>query len=542
MRRLRRVLAILRVVALLGLLVLTWGITIFHVGVFPVPSPEAEGPHTSQWIGKEKYGVNQLVLTGGAFERGLAAGKATASLLFRQEKELTDQLRDFLPSRLARDVFFIGVIRWFWGAEKYFEPWTTREMYGVSKSASHDFDELGDPLTRQIAYHGLHEVGQLLVDQGSEDMGCTVAAFPYGSSWIIGRNFDFEGGRVFDSEKIMKWVFPSPGQGNAFVSVIWAGMVGVVTGVNEYGVYISLNAAGSRDFRRQGTPSTLVLLKALQFSKTALEAVQVLKEGTMFITDIFVVADHSSRKIYRVEKSPQHTEVLAYEQPLLVTNHLLATRWHEDSINRFRRDELTSGVRAARGEQLLAAMQARHLTDPRRIELEVLAILRDKGEHLGKSLHLGNRRAIDAQIATHSVLYNAPENFLYVSQGPGVSGPYAGFDLTASFKTRTPVAGRRLPRDSQVSDAVFAEVRSSARTISHAQRLVNRGQCMPAGALLQTLAAGVATASYSYHSVLGDYRKCIGDLGGARVEWQQALKLVPAYPHDVRALEQKLKQ
>ena len=60
---------------------------------------------------------------------------------------------------------------------------------------------------------------------------------------IIGRNFDFEGGRIFDDEKILKWVFPS--NGIPFVSVIWAGMVGAVTGVNASGVYISINAAGT---------------------------------------------------------------------------------------------------------------------------------------------------------------------------------------------------------------------------------------------------------------------------------------------------------
>ena len=536
----RRLTVVVYVVSLLALLILTWSIDIFHVGVFPVPPLESERPHSSQWLGKEKFGINQLVLSGGAFERGLDAGKATARLLFSQEKELTDQLRSFLPSIFARDAFFLVIIRWFWGAEKYFEPWATREMYGVSKSASHDFDDLGDPFTRQIAYHGLHEVGQLMVDQGSEDMGCTVVAVPHAQSWIIGRNFDFEGGRVFDSEKIMKWVFPD--QGYAFISVIWAGMVGAVTGVNEFGVYISLNAAGSRDFRRHGTPSTLVLLKALQFSKTADEALQIIKDGTMFITDIFVVADRHSRTVYRVEKSPLHTEVLPYTVPLIVTNHLLSPRWSMDSINVFRRDELTSGVRAARGEQLLAALQRKKLTDSRKVELEVLEILRDKGEHEGKPLHLGNRRAIDAQIATHAVVYNAAEHLLYVSQGPGVSGAFVGFDLAASFKAKTPVAIGRLPRDPRVSDATFSEVRGAAKVVSQVARMIRKGQCAEGEKFLQALAPGVGTQNYSYYSVLGDYRKCIGDVLGAKAAWKRALGMAPAYPRESRALEGKLAQ
>jgi len=97
------------------------------------------------------------------------------------------------------------------------------EMYGVSKSTSTDFDFLLDRFTRQIAYHGLHEVGQLAVDQGSDSMGCTVVALPHKRNWIIGRNFDFEGGRIFDSEKIMKWVFPERGYSFSFNNLGWNG-------------------------------------------------------------------------------------------------------------------------------------------------------------------------------------------------------------------------------------------------------------------------------------------------------------------------------
>ncbi len=75
-------------------------------------------------------------------------------------------------------------------------------MYGISRSAPRKYDYLADPYTRQVAYHGLHEVGQMMVDQGFEEgMACTVIAVKRGRQWILGRNFDFEGGRIFDKEK-----------------------------------------------------------------------------------------------------------------------------------------------------------------------------------------------------------------------------------------------------------------------------------------------------------------------------------------------------
>jgi hypothetical protein len=286
----------LKILAMTLLLFVTWSVHVLHLGVFSPPTIGASSyslsPKKGEWIDKSRFGTHQLILYGSPYERGLESGRLTRDLMYREEEELTQKLRLFIPSTIVFAAFELATMRWFWGLDAYLEPWMTEEMYGVSKSANSEFDVYADAFTRQIAYHGVHEVGQLAVDQGADDMGCTAVALPYRDGFVIGRNFDFEASRILDSEKIMKWVFPD--KGFAFVSVIWAGMVGGVTGVNEHGVYLSMNAAGSMDFRRWGTPSTLVLVKALQNSKTAHDAVQIIRKATMFLTDIFVVADKTS--------------------------------------------------------------------------------------------------------------------------------------------------------------------------------------------------------------------------------------------------------
>lgn len=532
MRKLRKALVGLALLAQLGL---TWAVAVYHLGVFPVPPLGEPRPAPAQWIPKSELGMHQLILSGDPHSRGLAAGKYVRELLYMQERDLITQLDRVFPYPVARRVLEVLAIRWFWGIDRFFEPWSTAEMYGVSKSAPREFDYLGDPFTRQIAYHGLHEVGQMMVDQGSEAMGCTVVAVPHRGSWVLGRNFDFEGGRVFDSEKIMKWVFPD--EGYAFLSVTWAGMVGAVTGVNEHGLYLSLNAAGSRDFRRHGTPSTLVLLKALQFSRTAEEALKILREEIMFITDIFVLLDSRSGKLFRVEKSPDHTEVIELESPSIVTNHLISPRWKDDPVNLFRRNELTSLARSERGEALLASLDKKALEDPRQAEASVLRILRDKGEANGRPLHLGNRRAIDALIATHVVLLNGPEQILYVSRGPGVSGPLVGFDLRASFKARRPVVKGGLPRDPIVSDPLFTDVRAAIRNASRA----GAANCADANRLLE--AASIAyRENHVYYDALGDHlQRCERDPEGARRAWKHALELSPAYPAQLERIQAKLR-
>jgi isopenicillin-N N-acyltransferase-like protein len=526
----------LKISALLFLLLITFGIETYHVGVFPLPtlSPDqiSRDPLSSaQFISRDTAKIHQLILHGTPYNRGLAAGMLTRNLLAKQEQELTDALKRFFPSLFVFKLLEIPAIRWFKGVENYFEPWMIEEMYGVSKSTSPRFDSLGDSLTRQVAYHGLHEVGQMMVDQKGDDLGCTVIALPTKNGWFIGRNFDFEGGRVFDAEKILKWVFP-------FVSVIWAGMVGVVTGVNAEGVYLSLNAAGSTDFARIGTPSTLIALKALQFSKTAAEAVSIIQKEQMFITDIFVVSDRTTHQLFRVEKSPKATEIIELKNPSVVTNHLISARFKDDSINTFRREKLTSHFRADRGQVLVNELEPK-ISGLRNSELElaVLSILRDKGQDQGKKLHLGNRRAIDSLIATHSVVYNEPDNYLFVSRGPSLVGEFVGYDLTKSFQAKNPVTIYSLPQDPSLDAQKYAEIKQAGLDEVRAEKLIHHQKCHEAELVLNE---SKFRESYTYYTTLGDLFECKGNHDSAKQSWLDALSLSPAYVRETRDLKTKL--
>lgn len=528
-----------KLLVVLCVLLSAWTVAVYHRAVLiaPEPSTLAEtGRARSQFIPRSEAKIHQLVVEGSAYERGELAGRHTSHLLLLQEQSLNGKLNEIIPSTFLRRAMQVLAMRWFWGADAYFESWAKEEMFGVGKWAPPEFDHLADGYTRQAAYHGLHEVGQMMVDQGLEDMGCTVVAYPEGGGWVIGRNFDFEGGLVFDTEKIMKWVFPT--DGHAFVSVIWAGMVGVVTGVNDRGVYVSLNAAGSDDFKRHGTPSTLVITKALQNATTARDAVEIIKRESMFITDIFVVADRRSDILYRVEKSPGKVEVLEHREPVAIANHLVAPVWNEDSVNQYRKSDLTTLYRADRGQYLLNRLKSEAREGG--LNHEILSILRDKGEHGGKRLHLGNRRAIDGLVATHAVIYNTRENLLYVSEGPALTRPLHGFDLEASFAARAPVRKGELPADPNVTPEQYFAVKASLTELARAKRLLKQKKCEEAGHLIGR-AHALFNESSQYYEALGDLKKCRGDHPGAKESWTRAVELVPAYARQAKSLEEKLK-
>lgn len=533
--------ALVKISAMIFLLLSTLAVATFHLGTMVKPNSlvTSTGPIRGEWIPKEKFGVNQIILQGSGFDRGRLAGQLTKGLLDAQEAELLHQVRRFIPTRLLLKAVILFGIQYFRGLEVFFEPWALQEIYGVSLSASSDFDDLADAYTRQIGYHGLHEVGQMMVGQRGDSMGCTVVAIPVGHSWVVGRNFDFEGGRIFDDEKIVKWTFPEASGENAYVSIIWAGMVGAVTGINENGLYLSINAAGSSDYRRVGTPSTLVLTKVLQFAKSIDDAIEILRKEQMFITDIFAVVDARTGRAFRVEKSPTKTAVTELNSPAIITNHLMSPEFSGDEADKVRRAELTSVARFERGTELLTQLKGSKVASSKAAVAIALNILRDKNGVGDIPLALHNRKAIDALIATHSVLYDAQEEKLFVSNGPGVSGAFTGFDLKKSFRDRNPFVVNGLPPDSLVTPELFNSVHRAEQHLVAAIGHLNRKDCQAAGLEIEQAKALYDQTSH-FEAIRGDWLQCGGKTSEAKQAWSAALKRSPAYASEVRELERKI--
>lgn len=518
------------------LLAVTFVLNVYHMGV--VRKPDVRGktaPAEAKWFDKKEHRIHHLFLTGAPYGRGVKAGELTKHLLLAQEETLLTQLKRWIPERWMIQFLVMGASIWFQGVEDYIEPEHLEEMLGISVSAPKEFDFLADGFTRQVAYHGLHEVGQMMVDQGLEDMGCTVVAAPRASSWIVGRNFDFEAGRIFDHEKVVKWV--TPNRGYPYVSVIWAGMVGAVTGVNTAGLYASINAAGSDDFARVATPSTLVLVKVLQEAGTVDEAIEIFRNTRMFITDIFVVADGKGRLV-RVEKSAAKTAVVELKGPSVVANHLVSPEFANDEKNKWRREELTTEARQKRGEFLMTGV-AEGMSAPQTVD-RILSVLRDKGMGPDANpLSLGNRQSIDAQIATHAVIYDGENGTLYVSQGPALVGGFTGYNVKESFAFQQPVVAAELPADTALTAQDFALLKETNSLIVQAHRLVKKQDCAEALQILDILDPKLREQS-PYYFALGDAYKCAFRDEEARQAWETALRLNPAYARETRELKRRL--
>lgn len=517
----------------------TWVASLLHVTAQPPPTLPALNTQArlpaSMFLERSEHGVHHLVLHGSPYFRGRAEGSLTKSILAREERVLFQEFERFFPSPFFRALFLVGAMRYFWGVEKYFSDPVMEYLYGLAPAASPSYNHYIDPFTRQAVLHGIHEVGQLFVDIHRDDLGCTALVVPNGDSWLIGRNFDFEVGRLFDEEKTLKWHFPDVG--NNYLSISWPGFLGTVTGVNEHGLYISLNAAGSSDFRRYGQPTTLLATEILQFSSNIDEAIIRLKEAETFIADIFLIADR--HRAVRVEKTPQRNKIIPIDGPHAVTNHLIHPDFSKDPVNKWRIDQLTTKFRSDRAYELLKQFGSKEMTTERQKEIMMLKFLRDKKAAGGESLHLGNRRAIDALIASHSVIYNAKAGRIYVSEGPALTGPYRGYDLTASFAKQIPSPLSKLPADNELSPEDFRRIKSALKEVARAETLIKDKQCHLARKPLEESSDVMRTHNY-FHRVYGNYYSCLNDMARAKSHWQQALLLKPAYMQDRNFLKERL--
>jgi hypothetical protein len=93
-------------------------------------------------------------------------------------------------------------------------------------------------------------------------------------------------------------------------------------------------------------------------------------------------------------------------------------------------------------------------------------MLRDHKCAGGTQCDLGDRRAIDALIATHGVIADVTDRVLWVSKGPHLSGELVRFDLKAMFAAghdpRADVEPETIAADPILADGRYAEGRKRA--------------------------------------------------------------------------------
>lgn len=256
-------------------------------------------------------------------------------------------------------------------------------------------------------------------------IGCSTFVFSgaraeHGGS-LLGRNFDFEVDPIFDRRKAVFFVRET---GKIpFASVAWPGLVGVVSGMNLSGVALVVHGGRAGTPLTEGDPVVHTMRAVLARAHDSDEALSVLSQHRPLVSHIVVLTDANGHA-FRVERVPEARDFAApLGDAAAVTNHLEGPS-RFDPKNEAVREHTSTLPRKARADELVALAPA--VVDA----TSVVHALRDRKAEGGRQLAPGDRNAIDAHIATHSVVMDTAKKILWVSTGPHLAGRFVAFDLT----------------------------------------------------------------------------------------------------------------
>ncbi len=411
------------------------------------------------WLRQNRYGLWEMYIEGDAFNRGVVAGKLSERLVRYQEEVFIAQIHKVIPSKSLQRIL-LSAIAWMNRKmpEQVLEEFK-KEIYGISLSASEDFNTYGPAFARMLNYHGAHDIGHAM--QSYYLVGCSSFAAwnnrTSDSSLLIGRNFDFYFGDDFSRHKIIEFVKPEIGYNFAYIT--WGGMAGVVSGMNDKGLTITINAGTLKIGRRAATPVTLVAREILQFAKTIHEADSIANSRKINVSETFMIGSAIDNKATLIEKKPEEQYTYTSDSSILLcTNHFQSEKLAIQVDNIENRDNNATGYRFHRLQELVNMEQ----------ELKpgsVASILRDKDGLGNTRIGYGNEKALNQFIAHHAVIFEPAKKILWISTAPNVMGNYLAYNLDSIFASAGP------PEVNRSVDQVELEIQ--ADTFLHTQSYLN---------------------------------------------------------------------
>jgi isopenicillin-N N-acyltransferase-like protein len=410
---------------------------------------------------------------GEPYPLGYVFGRLTRERIRAQETHLERLFTALVPSGFARWWILQASAFRLRHTDRQIPPDLLLSIAGVADGYEPLPPASGWPAYRRtLSLHALHDVSQHFVDAPALSSACTgflaTGTATKDGHLLLARNFDFEGGEIFDDEKIVSIVVPA---GRIpYLSVGFSGMLGVVSGFNREGIGVALQAIAGGETAGSGTPMTLLMADVLENDATFEAAVDRIRKAHVFVSDLVLIGDGKTGRMAILEKTPSGFFVRepGNAQWLATANEagadLLGAK---EGRKRPQPTTSTSAPRLARLRQLLADSSLFPLDASRAV-----TFLRDRRSVSGAELGPGNRNAIDALIAAHSIVFDLTARRAWVAAAPHTLGPYLAVDLGAvlSRPDGPPSAIESIPADPWLSDGTWERYRAAREALLAARR------------------------------------------------------------------------
>ncbi|RXM43323.1 C45 family peptidase [Flavobacterium sp. YO64] len=380
---------------------------------------------------KNKQGLWELYTEGDPLEIGLNTGALTDSLLKKQQQIFFSKITDLIPSNFEQKMLR-HFLKWY-NRKLYLnvpEEYQT-EIFGVSEYTSHEFDNIASKYQRGLYLHAAHDIGHALQDLAL--VGCSsFAAWNDKSedgSLILGRNFDFYVNDAFAENKIIAFI--NPKEGHKFMMITWPGMIGAVSGMNQEGLTITINASKSKIPLIAKTPISILTREILQHAATIDEAIAIAKKRKVFVSESIMVGSANDNKAVLIEVSPKKMDVydVSNSSELICSNHFQGDAFKNDKRNQAQIANSHSEYRFERMQELLS--------ENPKINPEIASeILRNKNGLKNIPLGYGSEKALNQLMAHHGIIFKPKEKLVWVSANPYQLGEFVCYNLDAVFNNR----------------------------------------------------------------------------------------------------------
>ncbi len=383
----------------------------------------------NNWIKKSETGLWEIYVEGDGFERGVIEGKLNKELAEKQEIAFVGQLKKMIPSQgmLNYLKFFIAFFNR--NLDHYIPEEYKLEIYGESLSASDQFDFIGPKYYRMLNYHAAHDIGHALQDKNMV-VGCTSfgawADKTDDGTLLIGRNFDFYVGDAFAEDKLINIVKPTTGY--KFMMISWAGMIGTVSGMNEKGLTVTINASKSEIPTSAAMPISILAREILQYAKNIDEAYAIAKKRKTFVSESILIGSLADKKTATIEKTPSKTELFQAEKSnyIICANHYQSKAFETDLINQSNIEKSSSNYRLKHLTKLVEQSSRMTVAD-------AASILRNQKGQKEENIGMGNEKALNQLIAHHSVIFKPAKLQMWISTNPFQLGQFVCYDLNKVF-------------------------------------------------------------------------------------------------------------
>jgi len=407
-----------------------------------------------------RTGLWELHLKGDASERGLAFGQLCKELMYKQEKAFVDQIVKIVPSAGYLSFLKYLTIVYNRNIGKNIPEEYRKEIYATSLACSKEFDYIGKAYDRQLNYHAAHDLGHAM--QEYMLVGCSSFGvwgdLTQDNSLLIGRNFDFYVGDEFAENKIVTFWYPD--KGYKFAAIGWAGMVGVLSGMNEKGLTVTLNAAKSSPPVSSKTPISIIAREILQYSSNIEEAYNIAKRMDAFVSESILIGSSIDGVAAIIEKTPKSTILYKVEGNMIIsTNHFQSPEFCNNKENGEIIKNLEGGHSLYRYDRIKELITAGTPMTP----LKAAEILRDPYGKGNKSIGLTNEKSINQYISHHAVIFDPRKRIMWVSTDPWQLGEMVAYNLDSvfnkrSFNTNSNMESMTIGRDSSIVNGTYSNV------------------------------------------------------------------------------------